>query len=337
MILRNFRTSLRFFLILSALIGVSEVFLRLPLFPAISFRLEDKRLHCLSQGTIPWIQLCPNSDKNLYLPQKERGYRIRTNEYGERISYEPGKEPKLPQGELWILGDSVAMGYLVQDEETISWKLAERNPNLRIRNLGVDSGGTLGILNILRTNISSFGLPKASYWIYHISDLEDSFREERMLNSGKNRFSIRLSYYLSRYSALFNALKILSENLKPEWAENRIESVPESASPILTPNHPHTTALLSLFSFCKENGFPLVLVLVPEPNREYLPVFHSQLLEELKSLADQNGIPVLDLREDLASFWKSTSTPLFLPKDGHPNPTMYTRIAEAIEKEGPKR
>lgn len=337
MILRNFRISLKFLLVLFALIGVSEIFLRLPLFPAISFRLEDKRLHCLSEGRIPWIRLCPNSDKNLYLPQKERGYRIRTNEYGERISYEPGKEPKLPQRELWIVGDSVAMGYLVQDEETISWRLAERKPDLRVRNLGVDSVGTLGILNILRENTSAFGLPKASYWIYHISDLEDSFREERMLLSGKNRFSIRLSYYLSKYSALFDAFKILSENFKPELAENRIESVPESLSPILTANHPHRTALLSLFSFCKENGFPLVLVLVPEPNREYLPVFRSQLLEELKSLAGQNGIPVLDLRDDLSSFWKSTSTPLFLSQDGHPNPAMHARIAEAIEQDVSKR
>ncbi|EQA36085.1 hypothetical protein LEP1GSC047_3312 [Leptospira inadai serovar Lyme str. 10] len=325
-------------ILLSFIFIILEISLRLPYFESVRFGLADKELHCLSKDLLPWIRLCPNRRLTLFHPAKKYSYSIRTDENGERISYEPGTTPLTAQKEIWILGDSVAMGYLVEDRESISWKLGERiGSSVRVRNLGVDAVGTLGIRERLRELLMRSDPPHTAYWIYHISDVADSFREEALFESRVRRFLTRVSFYLSRYSAVFNGWKALREKYLPSLADNRISLQEETATESLKKDHPHRLALKRLFSFCKDKKIPLVIVFLPEPNSANKPVFQSPILNDVQSLALENRISVLDLRPRLESIWKEKQEPFFLARDGHPNPYTYGLVADFLSEDSTRR
>ncbi|MGJ4746477.1 LA_2486 family SGNH/GDSL-type esterase [Leptospira sp. SA-E8] len=330
---------------------LSEVLLRLPYFPSVQFRLDDKKLHCLQTSgnlfSIPWMRLCPNQSLELYHPEKNIRYHVSTDQRGERLTSAVSVDDATPRNaeiagrssymadapEIWILGDSVALGYLVSDQESLPWALQnelikDRKPEI-VRNLGVDALGSFGIQERLTEVLQTSPPPKVAYWIYHISDFTDSFRELELQNSAKKRIFVRVSYFFSKYSAVFNAFKIVYEKYKPESAENLV--IPSSGS-VLGPDHPHRKAALSLFGFVKEKKIPLVLVFLPEPNEKYEPVVDSALVKEVRQIAIDSGIPVLDLQQSIYDYWKKGSREIFLPKDGHPNPTLYRFIAEELGK-----
>lgn len=319
-----------------------EVLLRLPYFPSVQFRLDDKKLHCLQTSgslfSIPWMRLCPNRSLELYHPEKNIRYHVSTDSKGERFTYEgkiDGRSSyKANSPEVWVLGDSVALGYLVSDQESFPWALdsilEQRNTQIRVRNLGVDALGSFGIQERLTEVLKDSSPPIAAYWIYHISDFTDSYRELELQNSGTKRIFVRISYILSKYSAVFNAFKIVYEKYKPESADNLV--IPSSGS-VLGPDHPHRKAAITLFEFVKENKIPLVLVFLPEPNENYEPVLDSALVKEVRQIAIDSQIPVLDLQQPIYDFWKKGSQEIFLPKDGHPNPALYRFIAEELAKD----
>nr|WP_246052879.1 SGNH/GDSL hydrolase family protein [Leptospira semungkisensis] len=259
-------------------------------------------------------------------------YRVRTNSLGERITAE--KNASLNQEQIWILGDSVAMGYLVFDENSLPWilqkDLKDKGQDLLVRNLAVDAVGSLGIQERLKEILENSNPPKTAYWIYHISDFTDSFQEERLIGSEKKRILVQVSYYLSRYSATYNSLKVLYERYKPESAENLV--IPSSGS-ILSKDHPHRLALLSLFNFAKEHRVPLVLVLLPEPKGNYEPFVDSELVKEVREIAMDSDTRVLDLQKEIYDLWKKERKEIFLPLDGHPNEYLYGFISAILAKE----
>ncbi|TGK05654.1 SGNH/GDSL hydrolase family protein [Leptospira langatensis] len=329
-------------------------------------------LHRFSEEYIPWMRLCPNQDITLFHPEKNRTYRVRTNSFGERITAEDqdtafsdlgleknrqaldilreehtaasqskevafskvqAKETSAKK-QIWILGDSVAMGYLVSDENSLPWllqsSLREKGQNLLVRNLAVDAVGSLGIQERLKEVLKNSKPPKAAYWIYHISDFTDSFHEEILFKSRKKRILVQISYYLSRYSAVYNSLKVLYEKYKPESADNLV--IPSSGS-VLNKEHPHRLALISLFTFAKENDIPLVLVLLPEPRENYEPFVDSELVKEVRQIALDSNTKVLDLQTEIYDLWKKERKEVFLPLDGHPNEDLYRFISTQLAKD----
>ncbi|EMJ97010.1 SGNH/GDSL hydrolase family protein [Leptospira sp. WS58.C1] len=329
-----------------------EILLRLPYFPSVQFRLEDKKLHCLVETSgnlfsIPWMRLCPNQNLDLFHPEKNIRYHVSTDIRGERltsaVSIDDARSNAESTGrssyktdapEIWILGDSVALGYLVSDQESLPWALQNELINDKkteiVRNLGVDALGSFGIQERLEEVLKTSPPPKVAYWIYHISDFTDSYRELALQNSGTKKTLVRISYFLSKYSAIFNACKIVYEKYKPESGENLV--IPSSGS-VLGPDHPHRKAAISFFEFTKEKKIPLVLVFLPEPNEKYEPVVDSALVKEVRQIAIDSKIPVLDLQQSIYDYWKKNNQEIFLPKDGHPNPALYRFIASEIKKD----
>ncbi|PJZ25144.1 GDSL family lipase [Leptospira hartskeerlii] len=323
-----------------------EVLLRLPTFPSIQFRLDDKKLHCLQTSgglfSIPWMRLYQNQSLELYHPEKNIRYHVSTDFRGERFTSVGSANGSDSAGrnsynvnapEIWVLGDSVALGYLVSDQESLPWALQNELIKYKksdiVRNLGVDALGSFGIQERLTEVLQTSPPPKVAYWIYHISDFTDSFRELELQNSVKKRIFVRVSYFLSKYSAVFNAFKISYEKYKPESADNLV--IPSSGS-VLGPDHPHRKAAVSLFTYVKEKNIPLVLVFLPEPNEKYEPIVDSALVKEVRQIAIDSKIPVLDLQQPIYDYWKKGNQEIFLPKDGHPNPALYRFIAEELGK-----
>ncbi|MEI1279236.1 SGNH/GDSL hydrolase family protein [Leptospira venezuelensis] len=329
------------------LFGLLEILLRLPIFPSVQFRLDDKKLHCLQTSenldSIPWMRLCPSQSLELFHPEKNIRYHISTDFRGERITSNNGSNGadladrnsyNADRHEIWVLGDSVALGYLVSDQESLPWALdsilEQKNEHVKVRNLGVDALGSFGIQERLTEVLKESSPPQAAYWIYHISDFTDSYKELELQSSLKKRILVRVSYILSKYSAVFNAFKIVYEKYKPESAENLV--IPSSGN-VLSPDHPHRKAAISLFEFVKEKKVPFTLVFLPEPNEKYDPVVDSALVKEVRQIAVDSKIPVLDLQQPIYDFWKKNNQEIFLPKDGHPNPALYSFIAQEIAKD----
>ncbi|XDD48855.1 SGNH/GDSL hydrolase family protein [Leptospira sp. WS92.C1] len=326
-----------FFLI--TFILLVEVFLRI--FPPVGliYRLKDKQVHCMEEKEIPEIMLCPNSDTILQHPAGFT-FRVRVDEFAERIVSEKkpfaGSKP-----EIWLMGDSIAYGFGLNDEDTIAWKLQkELSPaGLRVRNLGVDSLGTGGVHRKMERTLickdpifkKDCILPKAVFWIYHPSDLQDVQREFYLRNSLSGRWFFRGSVLLSRYSAIYNYFKIRSENKRFETLRTQGPAViPETLSN--TPDdHPSFQELRKFFYACKKMNIPLTIVLYPNGTHSLTtPLSFTPLLDQIIAIAKKEGIAVLDIRSDFIKQYDLEKTDFYLPNDGHPTSAAAELIAKKI-------
>ncbi|TQE67883.1 LA_2486 family SGNH/GDSL-type esterase [Leptospira noguchii] len=301
------------------------------------YKLRDKQVHCIEEWEIPEILLCPNSDTILPHPAGFT-FRVRVNEQGERIVSEekivPGRNP-----EVWLMGDSIAYGFGLNDSDTIAWKMQEtlQRFGFQVRNLGVDSLGTGGIQRRMERKLICKGpnrnhcmLPKAIFWIYHPSDLQDVYRDFYLKNSLSGRWLFRSSIFLSRYSALYNFFKIKNENRKLENLRKKgPEIIPETLSDY-PQDHPSFFEMKTFFDTCKKLNINLTVVLYPNGSHSLTPLTSTPLLDQVAQFADQNGFSVLDTRPDFIREFDQNKTNFYLPNDGHPNSSAARLIADKI-------
>ncbi|WP_369750493.1 SGNH/GDSL hydrolase family protein [Leptospira sp. P2653] len=320
-------------------VALCEILMRM--FPpaGLIYRLRDKQVHCIEEWEIPEIMLCPNSDTTLPHPAGFT-FRVRVEEHAERIVSEekviPGEKP-----EIWLMGDSIAYGFGQNDSDTIAWKLQEtlKSYGIQVRNLGVDSLGTSGIRRKMERTIlckdsakKDCILPKAVFWIYHPSDLQDVYREIYLKNSIYGRWLFRASVFLSRYSALFNYLKIQSENRRLEkLRKNGPETIPETISNY-PDDHPSFHEMRIFFDTCKKLNIPLTVVLYPNGSHSLTPLPSTPLLDQVMEIAKHKGIPVLDTRPDFIREYNRNNTDFYLQNDGHPNAISAKLIADRISE-----
>ncbi|WP_346274997.1 LA_2486 family SGNH/GDSL-type esterase [Leptospira santarosai] len=320
-------------------ITLCEILMRI--FPPVGlvYRLRDKQVHCIEEWEIPEIMLCPNSDTTLPHPAGFT-FRVRVGEHAERIVSEekviPGAKP-----EVWLIGDSIAYGFGQNDSDTIAWKLQEtlKSYGIQVRNLGVDSLGTSGIQRkTIRTILcKDFSkkvciLPKAVFWIYHPSDLQDVHREIYLRNSIFGRWLFRTSVFLSRFSALYNYFKIQSDNRKLEKLRNNgPDTIPETIADY-PDDHPSFKEMRFFFDTCKKLNIPLTVVLYPNGSHSLTPLPSTPLLDQVREIAKHKGIPVLDTRPDFIREYIQNKTDFYLQNDGHPNAFSAKLIANRISE-----
>lgn len=328
-----------FLIVVLVLLG--EIILRL--FPPVGliYRLRDKQVHCIEEWEIPEILLCKNSDTILPHPAGFT-FRVRVNEIGERIVSEEKSTPKT-KPEIWLMGDSIAYGFGQNDEETIAWKLQEalKSKGIQVRNLGVDSLGTGGIQRRMERTLgcedTSFEngcrRPKAAFWIYHPSDLQDVHREFYLRNSLTGRMFFRGSVFLSRYSAIYNYSKIQSENRRLEKLRALgPELIPETLSDY-PDDHPSFQEMKKFFEACKKEKIALTVLLYPNGTHSLTPLPSTPLLDQVAENAKMDGIPVLDTRPDFLKQYNEKKTDFYLKNDGHPNAIAAELITKRILEE----
>ncbi|MBM9499427.1 SGNH/GDSL hydrolase family protein [Leptospira sp. 201903071] len=323
-------------LIVCILLG--EILMRI--FPPVGlvYRLRDKQVHCIEEMEIPEILLCRNSDTILPHPAGFT-FRVRVDENGERIVSE---EKTIPgsKTEVWLMGDSIAYGFGQNDEETIAWKLQEamKSKGIQVRNLGVDSLGTGGIQRRMERTLACEDVlfkknchrPKAAFWIYHPSDLQDVHREFYLRNSFSGRMFFRGSVFLSRYSALYNYSKIQSENRRLEALRALgPEIIPETLSDY-PDDHPSFQEMRKFFETCKREKIPLTVLFYPNGTHSLTPLPSTPLLDQIGKIAKEEGIPVLDTRPDFLKKYNEKKTDFYLKNDGHPNTIAADLIAKRI-------
>ncbi|HMY66289.1 MAG TPA: hypothetical protein PL163_06545 [Leptospiraceae bacterium] len=203
----------RFFRILFFIIGAAvslEIFLRLFKPDALEFYRVQKQVHKLDPDYL--VDLEPNQDVRISHFLGTFDIRFSTNEKGFR-----GTDPidnSRPQ--ILCIGDSVAMGFGVSDEDTFCRQFngfQDRDGNVyQSVNLAVDAYGPSAILRKLKKHLPSLNPKILFYFPSNGDDIDEEIFYSK-LNSRKARLFFETQFLLAKHSYLFLGLRITQEQI----------------------------------------------------------------------------------------------------------------------------
>lgn len=281
--------------------------------------VESARLyrsaHCLNDAR---LGLCPNVQSTFPRPDG-RTWELSTNEAGERItpSTLPGiapPEPDAKKKETWFIGDSISMGYLLDDRFTPPWVFEELSGR-STRNLASDSLGTLGIRSRLEEALARYrGVTvEHLFWIYNTSDFTDDRKELRLRSSALYRTAYRLHFTLSQHSAAY-------VRLRTHGADSN--ALPPGFDAAPSPDHPTWAALRDLRDTVHERGLPLTVLVYPgyDP-RSHGPATADPTTRALLDFLHREGFDVRDLSPAFEEAFRDGRR-VYVEGDGHPDEDM---------------
>ncbi len=299
----------------------AEIILRIQMSDSLRYKILDKKLHTLLDDNIT-VALSSNVD--LELPFKHSdGYRITTNKYGERIV--PGSiNEQQADKHIWIIGDSIAMGFGLNDSQTAAANLAQLG-HWNISNLAVDSLGARGILKLLKNKLNRSNYrPDIVFWIFHPSDFIDDERDSLLEHSWIRRQTRRIHFTAARISFLYNFIKIELEKHRLSSRTNRYERVVQ-VPPEDSPTFQYTKKIIDL---SRSKNIPLYIILYPD--RDSTGIFPGPLSPAVESfhlfLRNNNTDTVLMTEV----FKNNRDHSLYLPGDGHPSENASALFASSM-------
>lgn len=293
------------------LLFLGEVTLRfLTAKPAEEIRY--KNIHCLKGFSE--IRLCPDVDE-VFTRADGKSWDILTNSTGERIL---SKTQFLNSPtKVWLIGDSMSMGYGLPTKETIAFVL-ENKFKLKVRVLAVDAIGTNGILSLYLhsyENTKQEDLPTHVYWIWNPSDFIDDEREK----TGFKKIIYPLHFYLTRNLLLY-------QYLIPSPKSN----VYTNGVPYLYPNsHITYTNLNQFFTKGMQNKERLTVLFSWGMAPNGLPDTNDPNYDRANEFFQKHGIRNLDLRKKTEDQF-AKGKKIYIPNDGHPDRDLAEIFAEAI-------
>ena len=230
------------------------------------------------------------------------------------------------------------MAFGNDDADAASSLLARDRPDLRVRNLGVDSLGACGIERLLRKRLSAPNTEPGSaaaapqpdwiVWSFNPSDyLDDLAPAPRPLLTPALDF-------LKRWLVLPDALRVL---LAPPV---RAGAAPApTAGPAIAADHPTRRCARAIFATVRDlsPARPVLLVypdIAPDGSGPLPREASAALQAPVVALARDAGVGILDLQdyfEGVAGVEpQSRESRLYLPNDGHPAPRAQRLFAAAL-------
>ncbi|GIX40892.1 MAG: hypothetical protein KatS3mg129_0625 [Leptospiraceae bacterium] len=280
---------------------------------------QYRKLHCFYKN---YLFLCPDK-KFTFFREDHKQWIVTTNAYGERITKRASGKNQYNQ-EIWFIGDSISFGYLVSDENTTPY-LLDLYQDIPVRNLGVDSIGTLGILNRLQKALKDHPDTKIQYlfWIYNTSDFTDDIIENNQNHIRKSLFF--LHYNLGKISNIYNTIFLLKKEL------SRNNTIPETISinsDIQNFNHITYKNIIKLYKYIlSEKRIKNFLIIVyPGMNiKTKKPDIDSTVTLSLYQFLKQQNIPVLNVFSEFTH----SQNPYFT-FDGHPSEEGYNIFTKVL-------
>lgn len=290
---------------------ILEALLRI--IPSVQFRLAEKKLHCSAAF---YFRLCPDQHIRFTHPSGF-SFTVTTNASGERITGPVTQQGRLTSlREIWILGDSIAMGYGVSDEESFPYLLQDRL-QAQVRNLGVDSMGTAAMADLLQ---DTSGNPAFIFWPFSPSDFIDDPAESALKSSRLKRTLFTIRAVLTRRSAVVALIK--------QWRERGRRDA-YLAGALVDRSHPTFQGILNLNKNALERGSRLCVVLYQDVqaggNR---PEKTNAMRDDVAAFLKEQSICTVDARP---AFLAYSGEDLYLPNDGHPAQAAQRLIANEIE------
>ncbi|MCB1170969.1 MAG: hypothetical protein KDK25_11560 [Leptospiraceae bacterium] len=345
---------LYFLVPLLAMFFLSEAFLRRK--PEVQSSVQERRIHCMDDSGL--IFLCKDQSKKLSSPRAGQ-WLLTTNRYGERITHPLEMLPDSPLSEsnptvkeVWVIGDSISMGYLLSDPFSPPYQLSQLT-GIRTRNLGVDSLGTMGIWIRLKNALEYRAIiPEHIFWIYNVSDYQDDFREAKLLNNPLYRIAYRIHFNLAKASYLYALTRMepqitiasgdqilptgelndskadSSDRVSQKSTEElqEIDEDPDSTEKDRIPDdHPTLRHLREFAAYVKARELPLTVIFYPGMLPSGKPDLVDPLRKRSMSLLREEGIDVLDLSDVFIS-----NDQMYIPGNGHPTEKAASMFASAM-------
>jgi hypothetical protein len=197
------------------LIGLSsfillELFLYLFKPSAFEFYRIQKTYHKLDEEY--FVDLEPNVNVKVKHFLNTFEMKFHTNQKG----YRGLEEVDNSKDQIICIGDSVAMGFGVSDEETFCNKLDHfknsSGKDYQVLNLSVDAYGPSAIYLKLKKNLPHLNAKVLYYFPSNGDNIDEEEFYKRKNDSLKNLF-FKIQFQLSKYSYSFLAFKIFQENL----------------------------------------------------------------------------------------------------------------------------
>lgn len=300
-----------------------EVILRVDFFwkdfPIYNYKVQEKNVHCYDDQ-IEAIRLCPNVNASIIHPLGFK-FRLSTNQYSERISAFNSKLELYRDESIWAIGDSLTMGWGIDDESTFSYILSKNDSF--IKNLASDSLGSIDIKNILQQKLKfntnySIKLPTKIIWMFSRSDFVDD-----MSRKPNSHIFFVGKYFRSLIAlrSIFEAKKFVKD--RNDYRGSNLEDFKEPSQ-----THPTLLALREISSLSKEYQIPIIIVLAPDwkyPNGP--PNYDSIYLEYMDNLFRSMDFKVLNLREQ---YGKESNQDFYIKNDGHPSAFAHQIIAREL-------
>lgn len=309
---------MRIFLVVLLCFLFLEIFFRFH--NDVDLMAKYKKVHCAVEND---LFLCPNQ-KYTFKRFDNSYWTLTTNPYGERITSRTKNFTEHLE-EIWFIGDSISFGYLVDDEFSVPF-LLDKELITPVRNLGVDSLGTNGILRRLQQSLDIHKTVhiKTLLWIYNTSDFLDDEKELRLSDSifYKNLYSAH--YYLGRNFHLYNSIFWF----KKKVFQKQISEIPEIQTQI-PEEHITFSNIKRLIEFINQSSRiqKFVVIIYPGMNiKTKKPDIDSKVTEKVFLFFKNNQIPVLDVRKAFSLSNKS----LYFEFDGHPNEEGYKIIQTSL-------
>ncbi len=309
---------------LLALFLLTEAFLRRS--PIISSSVQERRMHCMDRTGL--VFLCKNQSRQLQGPGNGK-WTLTTNRYGERITHPLELAPDSPLAEsnptvkeVWVIGDSIAMGYLLSDPYSPPYLLSQLT-GVRTRNLGVDSLGTRGIRIRLQNALEYRAIvPDHIFWIYNVSDYMDDFREEKLLNNSLYRMAYRIHFNLAKASYLYALTRIQPQVTISDSVYSESD---ETARAQLDPDHPTIQHLREFAAFLKEKDLPVTVLFYPGMLPSGEPDLQDPYRKQSMDILKEEGIEIMDLSREFAE-----NENMYIPGNGHPTERAASLFASAM-------
>ena len=259
------------------------------------------------------------------------------------------------QADIVVVGDSMAFGYGVNDEQVWVRLVANELPKNEVINLGLVGSGPQQYLRVLE----AFGFrlnPKiVLFMLFPGNDVADAESFRNWLNAGtdvpykewrmtRGREPDRLRRLLEgSYLVAFlrGARKTLTSSVAARTIElqggSHVQLVPGlPRSEKAHPGNPVFELVMDTVdqarTISNQRGSQFLVLLMPAKEEVYLPFPGESAPQAVGSFAmalRERGIPFLDLTPDFRAQARNAK-PLFFEVDGHPNEEGYRLIARVV-------
>lgn len=296
----------------------------------------------------------PNHEGRFEREDGEFAFTYTTDEHGFR---NPSPWPE--RAEIVVLGDSMAFGYGVEDEEAWTALLAGELPGTRIINLGLIGGAPQQYLRIYETFGQALRPNLVLLCLFPGNDLADAERFDEWLQAGSpgnydewrqgadrdtDPSSIRSQ--LER-SYVANFLRYARQALGSRFSGRTIHfpdggrlqlapTVYARNERLAQPSHHSFRLVLDAVrqaqALAEEGGSQFLVLLVPTKEEVYLPLVDEEPPPATAPFAaqfDDDRVPYLDLTPHFQARAREGER-LFFEVDGHPDAAGYRLMAEVV-------
>jgi lysophospholipase L1-like esterase len=257
------------------------------------------------------------------------------------------------RAEVVVVGDSMAFGYGVEDDQTWTALLGQALPDIRIINLALIGGAPQQYQRAYERYGRDLHPELVLFCLFPGNDLADAGRFDQWLKQGSKgnyrlwrqgpdsaaRSLLERSYVFGLLQSVPTMMSARLSGRTIDLADGRVRLAPslqERNRILAQPDHPYFRLVIDAVdrtrAMAAQDGSQFLVLLVPTKEEVYLPLLDENPPPGTAPFATyfaQAGIPYIDLAPHFQAAARE-GRKLFFEVDGHPNAAGYRLMAEVV-------